>query len=208
MEQRQPSAAKAMVRMAALRRYWLAILFTAATCAVPAAFYPRLPAVIPVHWDLHGAVDGRMPREGGALLGPLVALVLLAVLIPCERLAARKPGSGDLQRRYPWVVAAIEALLLAMTCAVMLAGTGARVSIPAVASVALGVLLVVLASTLRAPASGSRGTVGAWLLGLAGVAAIIGGLTGGGLIVALLAVIVVAVLSGLHSFIAGRRGKP
>lgn len=43
--------------------------------AMTALTYTRLPALVPSHFDLHGQVDGTLPREVGAWLLPAILLV-------------------------------------------------------------------------------------------------------------------------------------
>ena len=60
-----------------MKSRWLAPLVVAAMWAFALATYPRLPDVVPTHWNLRGEVDGTMPRWPGAFVLPLTATVML-----------------------------------------------------------------------------------------------------------------------------------
>jgi len=60
------------------------ILLTVAALAVSLFAWPRLPETIPVHWSLHGQIDGYGPRWEIFLIGPgfMAAMMLLTWLLP------------------------------------------------------------------------------------------------------------------------------
>jgi uncharacterized membrane protein len=62
----------------------LEILLTAAALVATVLVYPRLPARIPVHWNLHGRADGFGPAWEIFLLGPgcMAGQMLLTWLLP------------------------------------------------------------------------------------------------------------------------------
>jgi uncharacterized membrane protein len=132
------------VRMVTLRRYWLAILFTLAAFAVPAALYVRLPPQLPVHFNWEGAVDHWMPKAQGAFIIPVGAVLLLAVLIAIAPRAARGPDPDPMRQVYPQVVAAIAALMLYHTCLLIAIALGEPLEQPVYAFMGLGFLIMFL----------------------------------------------------------------
>lgn len=70
-----------------------------------ALVYPALPERVPSHIDLHGRVDGTLPRALGAFLLPAIAVPVLAIV----RSFARRREAGDGGRT------AMEALMLLTT---------------------------------------------------------------------------------------------
>lgn len=69
--------------------YWLtALAITAATFAASAAFYPKLSATVPTHWNIHGQVDGYGPKAWAlvpipvTMVGMLVFFRVLPALSP------------------------------------------------------------------------------------------------------------------------------
>lgn len=45
-----------------------------------AVYWPRVPDPMPSHWNIHGQVDGYMPRSVGLMLAPALALLMGLVL--------------------------------------------------------------------------------------------------------------------------------
>jgi uncharacterized membrane protein len=69
---------------------WLLVL---ASWALAAWYWPRLPAIMPVHWGAHGEPNGWMPRLWGTLVGPLVTTIMAMVFA----LSTRKVSSPEVQ---------------------------------------------------------------------------------------------------------------
>jgi uncharacterized membrane protein len=58
----------------------LSFFTIAATFAVTASFYGRLPARVPIHFDIHGQADGFAPRGLGTWIMPGTMIFLLAFI--------------------------------------------------------------------------------------------------------------------------------
>jgi uncharacterized membrane protein len=76
-----------------MTRRWLVYTLTLTAVALAASLYvwfveyDRLPAQVPIHWDIHLEPDSFVPREGALLyllLGPmlLAGLIVLALVLP------------------------------------------------------------------------------------------------------------------------------
>jgi uncharacterized membrane protein len=213
--------------MNALSRYRLALLFVAAAFAVVACYYTRLPEGIAVHWDLYGTANVWLPKQEGALALPLITLIVIGFLVAAAPKTAEESDSNFLPRNYPKPVAAIAALLLYVTIMVVSVGAGVKLSVPSYISIGLGILIIAignaLGKTTSNPTIGIRTPwtlaseevwfrthrFGGWLFVLAGLAMMISGLLGDGLGFSIFAVIGVALVSTVYSFVISRldRGK-
>lgn len=61
------------------KHYLTGIILTAAALALSLILYPSLPDRMPMHWNIHGEIDGYGAKSWAAFLGPgLMALMLLA----------------------------------------------------------------------------------------------------------------------------------
>ena len=69
---------------------WLDIGVIAAMYAFAVAVYSRLPAEVPVHFELSGRADGWAPRFPGAFLCPLFATALVLLLPALIRVDPRR----------------------------------------------------------------------------------------------------------------------
>jgi uncharacterized membrane protein len=213
--------------MKALSRYRLAFLFVAAAFAAVAFYYTRLPEGIAVHWDLYGTAKVCVPKQEGALALPLITLIVIGFLVATAPKTAEESDSNFLPRYYPKLVAAIAAFLLYVTIMVISVGAGIKLSVPSYISVGLGILIIAIGNALgkttsnrivgiRTPWTLASEEVwfrthrfGGWLFVLAGLAMIIAGLLGYGLVFSVFAVIGIALVSTVYSFVISRldRGK-
>jgi uncharacterized membrane protein len=94
-----------------MMKRWATPLLLAAMWAFALAVYPRLPARIPTHWNLHGQVDGWGGRAS-VFLFPAIAtgIVLLVALLPrIDPRRANLERSGDAVR----LIAGVTVLVMA-----------------------------------------------------------------------------------------------
>lgn len=211
--------------MTILRRYWLAIFFTAVGFAISAAMYGHLPQRIPVHWNFHGEVNGSMPKQKGAFIIPLVAGLILILMIALAPKATRESESSSLRRVYPATVAAIAAFLLYMTIMILLVGAGTHLDIQAYTWIGAGILFMIVGNSLgkitqngvvgiRTPWTLANEEVwsrthrlGGWLFVLAGLVTTIAGMLGHGKIVGLAALVAASTVSVGYSYVISRHLK-
>lgn len=209
--------------MRKLGRYWLAMTLVAAAFATSAVFYPRLPAVIPTHWNAAGVINGWMPKSRGAFVAPGVSLVIVACLILFEPIQIQE-DAGDLKvRYYPNIVAGVAGLNFFVNLWVLMAGMGWHRTVPSHLAVGVGLLLVVIGNSLgkvrqngvvgiRTPWTladeevwARTNRIGGWLVVLAGVVMAVTGLCGFRMAPGLIALGTAAVVSVVYSYVIWRR---
>jgi len=89
----------------------LSIVLTAAALVATLILYPQLPERIPIHWNIHGAVDGHGSRTWSFLTpGIMAGLLLLFWAIPW--LSPKHFEVGSFQSTY-WFIALVLAVLFA-----------------------------------------------------------------------------------------------
>ena len=64
------------------------------------AAYPHLPESIPLHWNIHGAVDGYGPRYALLLLGPGLMLSEMALFVLLPRLSPKRYEMDSFEPTY------------------------------------------------------------------------------------------------------------
>ncbi|HET7300025.1 MAG TPA: DUF1648 domain-containing protein, partial [Oleiagrimonas sp.] len=106
--------------------------------------YPHLPNRVPSHWDIHGQVDGYLPRFWAAAMTPLTiaGLAILMVLLPL--ISPRKFEITPFARVYMTLMLVSQAFMLVIGVVMLVAGAGYAVSVPLVAMLAVGALFMVL----------------------------------------------------------------
>jgi uncharacterized membrane protein len=126
------------------RTLMVSALFILAALIAAVWLYPRLPAQVPVHWDLHGQVNGTLPRLWGAAFPALIILALAGLTVLLPLISPRQFEIQPFAGAYGVMMLAIQGMMLAVGLAVLLAGAGYALPIPAIALLAVGVLLMVL----------------------------------------------------------------
>lgn len=76
-------------RIIKAQAYLIAGTFTLAAFAAALWAYPRLPEIIPTHWNLSGEIDGHGPRTLILLMGPGVMLLQIALFALLPRIAPK-----------------------------------------------------------------------------------------------------------------------
>jgi uncharacterized membrane protein len=114
---------------------------------VAAWLSPRLPEMVPTHWDARGHVNGYLPKPYGVYVLPFIMLVLHGFLWLVPRLS-RKTPRASVGRAYEAVHSITLAFLLFVTMVSLRAAAGEKIPIVQTIGVALGLLLIVIGNLL------------------------------------------------------------
>lgn len=120
----------------------------AGIAALTAALLPRLPANIPVHFDVRGVADGFMPRAGGAWMLPGLALIMWFSLRVFVRAVPGAWGERMASSPLDAVAFLCVALFGALQCGVLFAATRPGSSIGVLLGMVLGVTFAALGLVL------------------------------------------------------------
>jgi len=123
----------------------LLVLLSFATVAV---VYPDLPDPMPSHWNLHGQVDGWMPKFWGAFLIPLVMAALWIVLLVLPRISPRGFEMDSFARAWGFLRVAILAMLFLVGLLVLRAAKTHEPLSKRALLTALGVLFMLIGNVL------------------------------------------------------------
>ena len=198
------------------------VFVVVATSAITAVVYPRLPASVPVHFDLHAHADGFMPRALGAFLLPVFTLLIGAFLrLSPWILSSRWKGRLE-NSPLSALTLCLVSLFVGLQLVILYAALVPHGSIGAALSIALGLFCLGLGAlmprTRRNPIVGVRT---AWTLAsdenwarthrvagitmsIGGVIAIVAGL-GKFPAVAILSVIATMMWPAVYSFVLARK---
>ena len=129
-------------------RKLVAPLVILAAVAFSIAVYGRLPERMPVHWDLHGQVNGYGSRAQGAffLPGVMVAIWLLMRFLP--RIDPRRANYAKFADTYDLLVNSLVALFAVMHVALIGAALGWPVSMERVGPALIGLQFIILGNAL------------------------------------------------------------
>ncbi|WP_206064212.1 SdpI family protein [Oleiagrimonas sp. C23AA] len=197
---------------------WVSGLFVVIAAVAALWLYPQLPARVPVHWNAHGQINGLWTRPWAALFPAAMVALLAALTVLLPKISPRRFEIRPFGRVFVLIMLATQALVLVVGLATLISAAGHAVSVPRVAILAVGVLLMVLGNymgklrknffvgirtpwTLASEATWERThRAGGWVFMAAGLLVLVGTLMGLPLGVAIALIIAAALLPALYSF--------
>jgi uncharacterized membrane protein len=120
---------------------WIVI---AAMFAIAVWSWPRLPDQIPIHWNIHGEVDGYGGKFVGLLLLPLVVLGLYFAFRLMYLVDPGKQNYASFATALAAIRMTITFVLAVIYCAVVLATFGQTVNMNTIVLFAVGAMLIIL----------------------------------------------------------------
>lgn len=131
-----------------MKSRWLAPLVVAAMWAFALAMYPRLPEVVPTHWNLEGEVDGTMRRWPGAFVAPLTGTGMLLLFQVLPYIDPRRRNWEKFRDEFHIIVSLLMLFFALMEVLTLGAALGWPVNVSAVVLGAVGLLFVGLGNYL------------------------------------------------------------
>lgn len=199
--------------------------FSLALFVIPFAlnlvFYNQLPDVVPTHFDVHGQVDGTMPKFMG-LFGMLFFLVVLHVFTCFVTVKDPKRNNiPDFMMNILFMICPVICIVIDMT--IIYFGLGYSFDVSFVMNILVGVLLIVLGNYLpkvkRNYALGIKTSwalnsdenwvltnrVGGYCFVVAGILYIVFGLLGF-MTMGIAVILMACIIPGVYSYILFKRG--
>lgn len=110
--------------------------------------WPQLPDRLPVHWNIHGEVDGWGNKFMGLLFVPLIVLAIYMLMVIVPSFDPGKANYQSFQKVYGIIRIAIVAYMSAVYAAMMYAAFGHKVNMTSVGLPLVGVLFIILGNFL------------------------------------------------------------
>jgi uncharacterized membrane protein len=120
------------------------LIVVAAMFALAAWAWPRVPDRIPIHWNIHGEVDGWGSKLTGLIVIPITTLGLYGMLLLVPFADPGKDNYRNFSRIYAVVRLALILVMAALHTACIFAALGYLFNMTSVACSAMGILLIVL----------------------------------------------------------------
>lgn len=130
--------------MKSVRSTVVSVVFVLIALATAAWLYPSLPAQTPTHWDLHGHVNGRMPRVWAAAVPVLIVLGLGLLMVVLPKISPRRFEIDPFIRVWHVVMLSMQGLMLVIGLCALLKGAGYPLPMATAGMTTVGVMLVVL----------------------------------------------------------------
>lgn len=123
------------------------VVWLAAAAAI-AVMYPRLPAVVPSHWDAYGRVDGYMSRGLMVLMGLGLPVAIYALMTVLPRIDPRRENYARFAGAYGLIRAAVAILITGIFAVALATGAGHPLPVERIAPVAVGLLFVLIGNVM------------------------------------------------------------
>lgn len=90
---------------------WLfAVGLIVLACGLSLALYPQMPDRVPIHWNIHGKVDGYGQKAWAVFLMPATMAIMVALFASIPWLSPRKFEVDSFRATYLFVMVAVVAL--------------------------------------------------------------------------------------------------
>lgn len=129
-------------------RKWIPVLTVLAAVIASVVVYPRLPEVIPTHWDIEGDVNGWSSRFWGAFGLPLAMVGTYAMMRLLPLVDPRRDNYTKFENAYEGIVLTILVFLLGVHIVVLRAALGYPVSMQRVMPLGMGALFIAIGNLL------------------------------------------------------------
>jgi len=129
-------------------RKWIPLLIISAAFIASAIAYPRLPEIIPTHWNMDGQPDDWSSRAFGALITPVILLFVWGFARVLPAIDPRGANYAKFGGAFEAIFDSLMLFLLGMHIVLLRAGLGYPVQIQRIAPFGIGVLLIVIGNLL------------------------------------------------------------
>ncbi len=205
------------------RNQLLSLALVLGAFLLTAVLYPRLPERVPTHWGLSGRPDQYTGKPWGPFAIPLAMAALYVVLSLVPAISPRGFRIEQFKRAFDVVRTSVIGFLFLIMTLVHLAALGTRVAMDRYVFAAVGLLLMVLGNYMgkftknffvgiRTPWTLASDEVwlrthrlGGKLFVLAGLALIICGVAGFGLVAVIVATAIATLVPVIYSYVLYRR---
>ena len=120
---------------------WLLILFTA---GLNLFLYPKLPAMVPTHWNFEGLVDGYSTRLFATLLMPSILIIIYLLITFLPKFDPKSKKFKNSENAYYYMKLAFVLFFAIINAVMMFASLGYAVRVNVVMPALIGFLFVVM----------------------------------------------------------------
>jgi len=123
------------------KRQWLILALILISFAIAVYFYPWMPARMASHWNIHGDVDGYMPKALGLFLMPCISLVLFGLFLIIPRIDPLRENIKKFRDYFDMFIAVMILFLFYLYLLTILWNLGTRFNMGQMLMPAFGLLI-------------------------------------------------------------------
>lgn len=109
--------------------------------------YPGLPDRLPTHWNIHGQVDGTMPKIQGLLVPLGINLGLYILLLAIPYLDPKKK-MAQFRNTYGWIRLSVHIFMALLFVAMMANSLGYKISMDRIVPALVSILIIILGNLM------------------------------------------------------------
>lgn len=131
-----------------IKRDWYMLLIVLAGFVIGAVFYPRLPAVVPTHWNGAGDPNGYGPKFVAAFLPPVINLAIYAAFILAPRIDPSGRNYYKFGGSYQLIKVVVMTLIFVIHTSALFAAVGAGLNLRVVTRIGLSLLFIIFGNVM------------------------------------------------------------
>jgi uncharacterized membrane protein len=129
-------------------RKWIPLFIIVVAVVASVVVYPRLPETIPTHWNMAGQPDGWSSRAFGALITPVLLLVIWGFYRVLPAIDPRGANYTKFGGAFEAIIDSLMLFMLGMHIVLLRAALGHPVQMQRIVPFGVGVLLTVIGNLL------------------------------------------------------------
>jgi len=130
--------------------FWPAIIFLiVVSFALSAFFYNQLPTMLPSHWNVHGQVNGYMPKNIALFIVPALILVFAALFILLPKIDPLRKNYKAFMLYFEGFIFLLVLFLFYIHSLIILAGLGYKINMNYCLVPAISVLFLYIALLMK-----------------------------------------------------------
>ena len=131
------------------QRYYLAAaVVILATLAGIVVGYPKLPDVVPIHWNAHGQVNGWAPKWTLFLYGPGMMTLLVALFAALPWLSPKRFEVDSFRKTYLYIMVVMVGMIAYIYIFIVIAGLGAPIDVSRAIEGSICLLIALLGNVM------------------------------------------------------------
>lgn len=131
-----------------LKKDWILILFILLGFIMGIYFYPSLPDKMPIHWDIHGQVNGYRSKLFGAFFNPLMGLGIYLLFVALPYIDPKRKNYENFATTYQLFKYVTVIFLFGIHTCTLLNATGVNINISLFIQISISLLFILMGNVM------------------------------------------------------------
>lgn len=131
-----------------LKKDWILILLILLGFIMGIYFYPSLPDKMPIHWDIHGQVNGYRSKLFGAFFNPLMGLGIYLLFVALPYIDPKRKNYENFATTYQLFKYVTVIFLFGIHTCTLLNATGVNINISLFIQISISLLFILMGNVM------------------------------------------------------------